>query len=102
MKKFIFTILISGFLFNGCTTMYFHNGDVSQNPEVTNNQTHVNMLFSLIETSDPLVLNHQCAEDWETIKVERTFGDGLIGILENLVVGVDIFDLQTLSYQCRE
>jgi hypothetical protein len=102
LKKFIFTIIVSSFLFNGCTTMYFHNGEVSEEPELKYKQNHVNMLFSLIETSDPLVLEQQCKEDWKTIKVERSFGDVLISSLENIVIMVDVFDLQTVSHQCKE
>jgi hypothetical protein len=102
VKNFVSIIMVSGFLFNGCTTMYFHNGDAFHDSKVANDKTHVNMFFSLIEASNPLILDDQCGEDWKTIKVERTFGDGFLGSLDNSIIMIDIFDLQTVSYQCKE
>ncbi|OFZ79418.1 MAG: hypothetical protein A2583_02935 [Bdellovibrionales bacterium RIFOXYD1_FULL_53_11] len=80
----------------GCSTMYFHNGgDKAQ--VMTNDKWHHDGVFGLVEFSDPEDMNAKCEGAFKTIKVERTFINGLVRSLT-----YSLYDPWEVSYACSK
>jgi hypothetical protein len=71
MKKII---AISAILLSGCTTIHFDRSNTLQLDAVEKEQWHHNIVFSVIEASDPVDLKEVCGEqEWTSVKTEFTF-----------------------------
>lgn len=86
----------------GCSTINFENGKAGS-ALYKNSEWHHTVAFSLFEVSDPVDLRDRCnGKPWETVKTERTFLNGLAGMVDSLLVGVDLWEPWTVEYACPE
>ena len=86
----------------GCSTIQFQNGPSTQPREISNEWHHI-AAFSLMEVSDPVDLTDRCnGKAWDTVTTERTFINGLAGMIDSLIIGVDLWEPWTVEYSCRE
>ena len=77
------TIILSILLLSGCTTINFENGAAS-NKEYTSEKWHHNVVLGLIEVSDPVDLEKECAnKEWDTVQTEVSFLNGLASTAVN-------------------
>ncbi len=98
MKKLIIPVMLTSFL-NGCSTIYFDNGAVSSDV-TTQEKWHHNILFALIEVSDPVNLKNECGNsDWSSVKTELTFLNGLTSFIPNLIV--PLWSPKTVEVSCK-
>lgn len=100
-KKNMLIIIFSLLLLSGCSTMYFHNGPPTADVQM-HSEWHHNLVFRLWEVSEPVDLENRCAgKDWTTVKTERTFVNGVAGVIDSVVIGVDVWDPWTVEYSCK-
>ena len=86
----------------GCSTIQFENGK-NHAALYTNSEWHHTVAFSLLEASDPVDLHDRCnGKPWETVRTERTFLNGLAGMIDSLIIGVDVWEPWTVEYACHE
>ena len=100
MKKIIVQVgvLISVLSLGACSTMYIHNGPIDENSNLEYSEWHHGGILRLVEFSDPVNLPQRCNKaDWRTVKVERTFVQGLVHS-----VSYGIYDPWNVEYSCRE
>ena len=86
---------------SGCSTIHFINGDPQTRYEEMS-EWHHTAAFRLLEVSDPVDMSERCrGNEWNTITTERTFINGLAGIVDSLILGVDVWEPYTVFYTCR-
>lgn len=91
------TVLV---LMTGCTTIYFDQDEpVAENPARLQSAWHHNMIWALIEVSEPVDLSATCGESsWDFAKTETSFLNGLIGFVPYLSF---FWEPKTASVQCK-
>ena len=100
MKKI--TLLIGIFLLPACSTLHFTNGP-QFDQTVVREQWHHLTLNDLVEISPPMDVTYNCAtQQWDTLTIERTFLNGVAGIVSQPVTGVSFYSPWTIRYSCRE
>ena len=86
----------------GCSTIQFENGK-SSSALYKNSEWHHLAAFTLLEASDPVDLHDRCnGKPWETVTTERTFLNGLAGMVDSLIIGIDLWEPWTVEYSCLE
>lgn len=98
MKQLITLIFLLAI--TGCSTVHFKNGNVAGSG--SGGETwHHNFALSLYEATPPVNLSQRCnGKAWSVVTTERTFINGLAGSVDNLAVGLDIWDPWTARVQC--
>jgi hypothetical protein len=102
MNRFARLIALAGvcLIGAGCSTIRFHSGQAASSDEANEEWHHVSML-RLVELSDPVDLNDRCrGKEWSMVQTEHTFLNGLAGTLDNIVIGVEIWEPWTVQYTC--
>mgnify|MGYP000409786742 CR=1 FL=1 len=98
MKKIlaIFVILLSG-----CTTIHFDRNE-NLDLNATKSETwHHNIVFSLVEVSDPVNLKQECGDqEWSSVKTELSFLNGLASGITGIVVPY-IWYPKTVEVSCN-
>lgn len=85
---------------SGCTTIHFDNGPEVVAPPTTE-QWHHNFVLALYEGSDPVDLEEECRDgDWQSVKTELTFINGLAQVVANLVL--PIWYPKTVQVTCEQ
>ncbi len=80
MKKILLVLFIATF-FSGCSTIYFKNGDVSKEAELTYEQWHHSFAVGLIEISEPIDMFAKCeSKNWKFVKTEQTALDRIVNL----------------------
>lgn len=98
MKKLIFLSLIG---LSGCTTIHFTNGPQVENSTIREQWHHIT-LNELVEVSPPMDLDYNCADhEWDSVTIERTFLNGVVGVLAQPVLGLSLYSPLTVTYRCR-
>ena len=97
--RYLFGFAIIMFL-NACTTIHFdQNEPVAANPARSESNWHHNMVFALIEVSQPVDLQERCGDNgWSSVKTEETFLNGLVSSLP--YVGW-VWSPKTATVQCN-
>lgn len=96
MKKLL---AIAAIALSGCTTIHFDNG---ANPTMgqTTEKWHHNAVLALIEVSDPVNLESECAgQEWSSVQTELTFINGLVSGLVNVIAPV--WYPKTVTVNCK-
>lgn len=99
MTKFSvsFILLMMACAVSGCSTIYFERGARSSR-QLTFGEWHHDAVFGLVEVSDPVDMNQRCeTKDWSAIKVEKTFVQGLVGM-----VTYSLYDPWDVSFSCKK
>ncbi len=88
MKNMIKTALLASSiaLTCGCTNMHFDNSNTSAG-EQSEPDWHHNVVFGLIEVSDPVDVKEQCGnKDWNSVHTQISFINGLAGALVGVIL----------------
>ncbi len=93
--------LVAASLLAGCHTIHFDRDQpVVDNKALSQSQWHHNMGLSLVEVSEPVAVDTLCgAENWDSVKTETTFVNGLPGALIPYIGA--IWTPKTATVQCR-
>lgn len=101
MRKLRLVTVCCAVLTAGCSTIHFQNGQGTAKP-YKNSEWHHTVAFGLMELSDAVDLDERCrGTEWDTVTTERTFINGLAGMVDELIVGVDLWEPWTVEYTCR-
>jgi hypothetical protein len=101
MNKTFLTLAV-GLLANGCSTLVFTNGKVTSNSFDRGGWHHVGIL-RLVEFSDPIDLKRSCTDqNWEAIRVERTFINGLVSAVTSYGTGLSLYDPWDYRISCAK
>ena len=98
----LFTSLACFSLLQGCTVMYFHNGNGQsiesiEQQELTHYKTQHDGIYSFIEEM-PVSLDDTCDQGrWETAKMENTFADVIIRLIANPLYGTS-----SVTFECEK
>ena len=96
--KLIFAAAFVAATAGGCSTIYFHN---SSNAMPDHEEWHHDGLLGLVEFSPPVDLNERCeGRDWETVKTEKTFLNGLVSTVAGSAAG-RLYDPWEVAYACQ-
>lgn len=100
MKAKLILCALAALFTQGCTQIYFDNGTVS---DVQNTQKsrswHHNWAIDLYESTDPVNLQARCRNgQWQSVKTEKTFLNGLAGSAANQVL--PIWYPKTVTVEC--
>lgn len=97
MKKFLLAMVLSMIL-TGCHTMHFtQNGQIGSYTEEKTEKYHHQLIYELIELSQPVDVNEYCSDNnWQSVKTERSFVNGLIGML-----GGAIYQQTSAAVACK-
>ncbi|GAA5189256.1 Bor/Iss family lipoprotein [Ferrimonas gelatinilytica] len=100
MTRWTLTLLAASLL-AGCHTIHFDRDQPAMdNKALSQSQWHHNMGLALVEVSEPVSVNRFCgAENWDSVKTETTFVNGLPGALIPYL-GL-IWTPKTTTIQCR-
>ena len=86
MKKIAFIFLIMTLA--GCSTIHFNRSNTTTTNAITLEKWHHIGAFRLVEFSDPVNLEKQCAKmNWQSVKVEQGFLAGLVSGITSITVG---------------
>ena len=100
IKSFFWTLLLI-FALTGCHKVTFVKPETSPNG-MKKDQFHYNLIFSLIEYSDPVHFIG-CNGAWSDVKTHNSFLSGLLGTLDNgILSGIDIVSVMEVEYQCAK
>jgi hypothetical protein len=100
--KMTFKTLLAGLALSGCSTLVFTNGSRSTNSFDRGGWHHVGIL-RLVEFSEPIDLKRSCnEEDWEAIRVEQTFVNGLVRMVSSYGTGLALYDPWDYRISCAK
>ncbi|MFW2404952.1 MAG: Bor/Iss family lipoprotein [Gammaproteobacteria bacterium] len=93
-------VLAAVMLATGCTKIHFDQAaPVAEDAEMSQSAWHHNMVFSLVEVSQPVDLGSTCgSNDWESVKTETSVLNGLIGWIPYVSA---IWTPKTVTVQCE-
>lgn len=67
------SIILISLLLNGCATVYFENGEISNKSSAQKTVWHHNFIYALYEGSSPVKLQDNCGSDsWRSVKTQFT------------------------------
>jgi hypothetical protein len=93
--KNIFSLLMV-FSLGACSTMYFDNGS-SATRSLDMSEWHHDGVIRLVEFSSPVDMSNRCeSKGWKSIKVEKSFVQGLAGS-----VTYGMYDPWGVDYACK-
>ena len=99
IKSFLWAALLIVSL-TGCHKITFVQPDVTPQRKVTS-QYHYNVVFNLIETSDPVRMS-DCNGVWRDVKTFNSFASAILGSLDSALLGLDIVSMMEVKYRCAE
>jgi hypothetical protein len=77
------------FVFAGCTTIHFDNGETSGTVSTQSAEWHHNWALDLYEGSAPVDVEEVCGENgWSSVKTERSFTQGLASFVANFMAPI--------------
>ncbi len=84
----------------GCSTIRFHSGETGDSRTTTQEWHHI-AAFRLIEASAPVDMNDRCpGKGWSMVQTERSFLSGLAGLVDNIIIGVEVWEPLDVQYVC--
>lgn len=103
MMKRVFKLATAASLvvaMSACSTIHFTNGQKPAGKQ-TMEQWHHTFVFGLVEGSSPIDLKTACKDgDWNQVTTKVTFMNGLAGMVDGLLIGVDLWQPWTAQYTC--
>jgi hypothetical protein len=107
-KRMLRFLAVAALACTGCSVIHFKNGEVPGDAK-TREEWHHNLAFNLWEVSSPVDMTTRCPEGkWSLITTKVTFLNGLAGLADDALTagimrgagGVDIWDPQTVAWEC--
>ena len=93
--KSLFTLIILSANLASCSTIYFMSD--SKNDETEASEWHHDWIYGLIEGSNAVDMKNRCkGSDWQVIKTEETFLQGLMASAT-----LKVYTPYGLEYSCR-